>query len=299
MIAFEKAYVAGVKHKIKAGQVLSVIEFVTTFDPKTAHQLGNKWLVFDSEGFAREGMKSLEMDYELQNRRIKLTPRGLEKFELDLSCDLLNKFKVFKSGSKKKKVSVRLKFMASCTASPYLMLDYLMKAGGADGRLEIHEIEQPQEDLFDPKAAKAAAKKKEAEAPKQSVIPVAEGPKALPVAGEGGIFPVDGAERLNYSTDKCAAILYVLEVDGGWAYGHSVAFTNGVGEEFVKPSLLNYTASEAYARRMAAEGAYKFTQVLYAKQTPQVRREIEAMQEWLRPYIDAVHAPQFGELVHA
>lgn len=164
-IVFAKAHIKGVEHKLSNANVTSKIKFIADFSSEVAKQLDARWLLFDREQFPKEGFKAVEMDTEIKSFRLRHVVKGMENKPLDLQSELANKFKVVKSGGKKKgKAVLRVQFVVEHSGNPFGLLEYLLAIGGGDGVLEITPT---QTELFaDDK--KAAAKKAE---PKQEEIP--------------------------------------------------------------------------------------------------------------------------------
>jgi hypothetical protein len=70
-VVFETAAIVGVKHKISNAAVLNMIEFVATYDPKTAVQLGqSKFLVYDQENVPKTGFKTVELELEMHALKV-------------------------------------------------------------------------------------------------------------------------------------------------------------------------------------------------------------------------------------
>lgn len=159
-LVFERAWVSGVEHIIKNANVTSRIKVVGRFTPAVAKALEARWLLFDRENLPKAGYKVVELDYELKSLRAQFTPGGgLEAHKLDLTSELANHFKVIRQGDAKKgkKSALLVQFRVHYTGSPYEMLDYLLKVGAAEGKLELTPLQQ---EMFDQPAEKPAKGRK-------------------------------------------------------------------------------------------------------------------------------------------
>ena len=148
-LTFEKGWIAGVEHVIKNAAVTSKIKLVAVFSRQVADALGVRWALFDKQTIPREGLKAIELDVEFENFRLTLDVPKLSQHKLDLRAEKATKFKIVKIGSAKKKAKeprMLVRFQVHYAGNPFEMLEYLLKAGNAEGRLKL---EPAQREMFE------------------------------------------------------------------------------------------------------------------------------------------------------
>lgn len=155
MLTFERARISAVEHKIANGNVSSRIKVVAKFTAALAEAMEARWVFFDKEQIPKQGYKAIELDYELKNFRLRFHVPKMDEDRLELTSELAQKFKVVRQGNRKKakKELLVVQFQVMHAGSPFELLEYLLKLGGAEG---VMELEPLQREMFDQQAQAAA-----------------------------------------------------------------------------------------------------------------------------------------------
>lgn len=154
-IDFDRASIAAVEHGFKKAVVTSRVKVVAIATAKVARAIGARWLL-DKDALVKQGFTSVELDYELNGVRLK---HAIDKVaSLEVTADLVNKFKVFRKGDDNKKAKrLMVSFVAHTSDPPFPLLEHLLKVGSGEGTCTLTPL---QAEMFDaPKEAKAKPKK--------------------------------------------------------------------------------------------------------------------------------------------
>lgn len=155
-VIFERARINAIEHKIANGNVSSRIKCSAQFTTKNATSMEARWVMFDRDELAKSGYKAIELDYEMKNLRLRFAVPEMKEHELDLTCELAAAFKVFRQGDgKKKPKKLMVQFKLETNGSPFELLEYMIKIGGAEGKLELEPL---QKELFDQEQAVSKSK---------------------------------------------------------------------------------------------------------------------------------------------
>lgn len=293
-VIFDTAAILGVKHKIKGSAVLNEIEFVAIYDPKTASQLGqSKFLVYNQDHSPKEGFKTMELEIEMHAFTLILEPKGLEQHALNIAPQLADKFKIFKSGGKKKKAaSIRVKFTVHHSGSideAHQMLDYIHRIGTAPGALKITPL---QADLFKEEKEKEKSKRGKKDKPDavQATMP-ATGDVKWPVADDRGVYSdtdEDTVEACSWSVqDRVDAVIRLIRIsEQGWVYGWDCKFAGNVGAKHEPLKFTNICSTSELAIRAAAEAIHRYAGQIAVNATEQVKEVAFEVQQWAAPIIN-------------
>lgn len=142
-IVFEKAHISAVEHKIGNGAVTSRIKVTAVFTPEVATAMEARWVLFDRDQVVKNGYKNIELDYELKNLRMTFEVPEMAQSRLQLTSELASGFKVMRRGDGKKKAKrLAVQFRIGHAGSPFDLLEYLIRIGGAVGRMELTALQQ-------------------------------------------------------------------------------------------------------------------------------------------------------------
>jgi hypothetical protein len=142
MITFEKAQITGVEHKIGNGAVISQIKVSASLTAKIANELGAHWILMDKEQTVKDGFKSVELDAELSNIRIRFEVPKLGHV-LELTSERAEQFKCLRKGDGKKKPKrLMVQFRIQHSGSPFELLEHMIRVGGTEGVLTIEELQR-------------------------------------------------------------------------------------------------------------------------------------------------------------
>ncbi len=103
----------------------------------------------------REGFSEIDLDLEIGQATMRLTPNGMAQHSFRRTVDKLTKFVIRKSD----KGGLKMRFTAQDTGLPYELVEYLCKAGTAPGKLEL-EVEADKQLTLDGAGKKRKAKPK-------------------------------------------------------------------------------------------------------------------------------------------
>ena len=171
-VTFEKAAIIDIKLGIAAGSYQ--IKLVAAATAKVARAIGAPWLL-DKYALVRGGFSLAKCDYVFGSATLK---HVMDKSSLEVLCDKISLFKVFRTGDGKKQAKrLMISFTARTTVPVFLALEHWMKVGEAPGLCTIVPM---QSELFDgakPEAKAKPAKKRSTAVAKADEKKAARGAK--------------------------------------------------------------------------------------------------------------------------
>ncbi len=140
-LVFAKARVRGVECVVANGNLTSRIKIVANFTADVATAMEARWVLFDKDQLPKSGYRVIELDFEFKNFRFTF---GVEKLgHLELTSELADRFKVLRQGDGKKKPrKLMVQFRIHHAGSPFELIEWLMKIGGAEGKMELSALQQ-------------------------------------------------------------------------------------------------------------------------------------------------------------
>ena len=149
-ITFESAHAVALELKPAVGGPAVYLKFIAKMSRGAAKAMDAEYAVFGTDSLPKPGWTKMDSDFQARNVGlmfdVKSIGKGPAAFHLDLNCPLVDKFVFVRIGGKKKGKGayVACKARALVDGRFQDVLEFLLKAGAADGVLTLKPREEQQ-----------------------------------------------------------------------------------------------------------------------------------------------------------
>jgi len=149
-ITFESAHAAALEVRPAVGGPAVYLKFIAKMSRLAARSMDAEYAIYGTDSLPKPGWTKMDSDFQVRNVglvfEVKSMGKGPKEFRLELKCPLVDKFVFVRVGSKKKgkNAYVACKARALVDGALHHALEFLLKAGAADGVLTLEPHDEPQ-----------------------------------------------------------------------------------------------------------------------------------------------------------